>query len=274
MLLRLCARRPNLGPRGLALWQRRLSSEPIFSPTGEFSSKFTPPPPPASVLTHAAPGGTKAAAPELIRSATNVLGAVSADTIASTASAAATEAAAAATEAAAAAATTAATTAAAAATATATNVKAAAAAAASTATEASAVVSSTPRAIESLEIANAATAGGPAAAAVGGLHGQVPIGSPPVRATLAPASEAEAAPGLAEHARRLLPIYMQLSKFRLAALVAMSAAGGFAAAPPAMDLPLFVAAVAGTSLCIASANAMNQWLEVPFDTQMLRTANR
>ncbi|KAI9227317.1 MAG: UbiA prenyltransferase family-domain-containing protein [Piptocephalis tieghemiana] len=30
----------------------------------------------------------------------------------------------------------------------------------------------------------------------------------------------------------------------------------------------------GTSLCVASANAFNQWTEVPFDAQMVRTRNR
>jgi len=49
---------------------------------------------------------------------------------------------------------------------------------------------------------------------------------------------------------------------------------GYAIAPGAMQLSTFLWAGLGTGLCSSSANAFNQWLEVPFDSQMSRTQNR
>ena len=50
--------------------------------------------------------------------------------------------------------------------------------------------------------------------------------------------------------------------------------GGYALAPGAFDLYTFLACSLGTGLVSASANAVNQSMEVPFDAQMARTKNR
>ncbi|RKP35713.1 protoheme IX farnesyltransferase [Dimargaris cristalligena] len=49
---------------------------------------------------------------------------------------------------------------------------------------------------------------------------------------------------------------------------------GYAVAPGAMDLPTLLYTTVGTGLCVASANTFNQWIEVPYDAQMMRTRNR
>ena len=54
----------------------------------------------------------------------------------------------------------------------------------------------------------------------------------------------------------------------------MTAMGGYALAPGVFDLYTFLACSVGTGLVSASANAVNQSLEVPFDAQMTRTKNR
>eukprot|EP00163_Fabomonas_tropica_P008958 TRINITY_DN18750_c0_g1_i1.p1 TRINITY_DN18750_c0_g1~~TRINITY_DN18750_c0_g1_i1.p1 ORF type:complete len:283 (-),score=20.46 TRINITY_DN18750_c0_g1_i1:12-827(-) len=41
-----------------------------------------------------------------------------------------------------------------------------------------------------------------------------------------------------------------------------------------MDIVTCVGTMIGTTLCIASANSLNQWLEAPFDSQMTRTQGR
>jgi len=45
-------------------------------------------------------------------------------------------------------------------------------------------------------------------------------------------------------------------------------------APAPFELSTFVLCSIGTGLVSASANAMNQFHEVPFDAQMSRTKNR
>ncbi|KAM7430053.1 Protoheme IX farnesyltransferase [Porites harrisoni] len=74
--------------------------------------------------------------------------------------------------------------------------------------------------------------------------------------------------------RKLPRQYMQLSKIRLTGLVVLTEMAGYAIAPGAMNLSTFLWAGFGTGLCSSSANAFNQWLEVPFDSQMSRTQNR
>jgi protoheme IX farnesyltransferase len=69
-------------------------------------------------------------------------------------------------------------------------------------------------------------------------------------------------------------LYKELSKAKLAALVALTTMGGFAMAPGAIDVSCLFYTTVGTSLCIASANSINQWIEIPYDAQMLRTRNR
>lgn len=74
--------------------------------------------------------------------------------------------------------------------------------------------------------------------------------------------------------KKLPQQYMQLSKIRLTGLVVITEMAGYAIAPGAMHLSTFLWAGLGTGLCSSSANAFNQWLEVPFDSQMSRTQNR
>lgn len=74
--------------------------------------------------------------------------------------------------------------------------------------------------------------------------------------------------------KKLPQQYMQLSKIRLTGLVVLTEMAGYVIAPGAMHLNTFLWAGIGTGLCSSSANALNQWLEVPFDSQMNRTQNR
>ncbi|EDW64570.2 protoheme IX farnesyltransferase, mitochondrial [Drosophila virilis] len=68
--------------------------------------------------------------------------------------------------------------------------------------------------------------------------------------------------------------YKKLSKFRLTSLVVITTMGGYAMAPAAFDLTTFAMCTLGTGLVSAAANAINQYHEVPFDSQMSRTKNR
>ncbi|XP_012140227.1 cytochrome c oxidase assembly factor 10 [Megachile rotundata] len=65
-----------------------------------------------------------------------------------------------------------------------------------------------------------------------------------------------------------------LSKIRLTSLVVITTMGGYAIAPGAFDISTFLACSVGTGLVSATANAINQFFEVPFDAQMSRTKNR
>ncbi|XP_078081558.1 protoheme IX farnesyltransferase, mitochondrial [Mustelus asterias] len=69
-------------------------------------------------------------------------------------------------------------------------------------------------------------------------------------------------------------IYARLSKIKLTALVAMTASAGFAMAPVPFDLSCFLLATIGTGLASCAANSINQFFEVPFDSNMNRTKNR
>ncbi|KAG8954179.1 Protoheme IX farnesyltransferase, mitochondrial [Tulasnella sp. 424] len=73
---------------------------------------------------------------------------------------------------------------------------------------------------------------------------------------------------------RLPKIYMQLSKARLTTLVVLTAMSGVALSPLPATLPVLLGTAAGTALCSATANTINQMIEVPFDAQMARTRNR
>ncbi|XP_011194589.2 protoheme IX farnesyltransferase, mitochondrial isoform X1 [Zeugodacus cucurbitae] len=69
--------------------------------------------------------------------------------------------------------------------------------------------------------------------------------------------------------------YMKkLSKFRLTSLVVITTMSGFAMAPAPFELYTFLSCALGTGLVSAAANAINQYHEVPFDSQMSRTKNR
>lgn len=50
--------------------------------------------------------------------------------------------------------------------------------------------------------------------------------------------------------------------------------GGYALAPGAFDLSTFLMCSLGTGFVSATANSINQYFEVPFDSQMSRTKNR
>ncbi|OAJ42915.1 protoheme IX farnesyltransferase [Batrachochytrium dendrobatidis JEL423] len=49
---------------------------------------------------------------------------------------------------------------------------------------------------------------------------------------------------------------------------------GYAMAPGILSVSTLLWTTFGTGLCIASANAINQWIEAPYDAQMSRTRNR
>ncbi|CAH1794215.1 unnamed protein product [Owenia fusiformis] len=74
--------------------------------------------------------------------------------------------------------------------------------------------------------------------------------------------------------KKLPDIYMKLSKIRLTGLVVVTSMAGFGMAPAPFDPALFLLGSLGTALMSCSANATNQYLEVPFDSQMNRTKNR
>ncbi|XP_020821659.1 protoheme IX farnesyltransferase, mitochondrial [Phascolarctos cinereus] len=69
-------------------------------------------------------------------------------------------------------------------------------------------------------------------------------------------------------------ILARLSKIKLTALVVSTASAGFVLAPVPFDLYCFLLASVGTGLASCAANAINQFFEVPFDSNMNRTKNR
>ena len=73
-----------------------------------------------------------------------------------------------------------------------------------------------------------------------------------------------------------LRTYIELAKPQLSILVVLTAMSSYALAPfsAAATLPSLVTLTVGTSLCSASANAFNQWVEPTYDAQMARTRNR
>ncbi|XP_064479821.1 protoheme IX farnesyltransferase, mitochondrial-like [Ornithodoros turicata] len=73
---------------------------------------------------------------------------------------------------------------------------------------------------------------------------------------------------------RLPHYYMALSKIRLTALVVTTTVAGYAMAPGLLDPTVLLYATVGTALTSCAANAVNQFLEVPYDSQMNRTKNR
>ena len=73
-------------------------------------------------------------------------------------------------------------------------------------------------------------------------------------------------------------LYKDLSKAKLSTLVVMTTLAGHLLAAPltlsAYSLCSLAVTLSGTALCSFSANAFNQWIEVPFDAQMKRTSSR
>lgn len=103
-------------------------------------------------------------------------------------------------------------------------------------------------------------------------HGTDIVLSPPAR-------QASIEPGEEWHRRHMDPArlphyYMALSKIRLTGLVVTTTLAGYALAPGALDPWVVLFTVAGTALTSCAANAINQFLEVPYDSQMNRTKNR
>ncbi|NXF08711.1 COX10 protein, partial [Smithornis capensis] len=76
------------------------------------------------------------------------------------------------------------------------------------------------------------------------------------------------------HLEELPGILARLSKIKLTALVVSTASAGFAMAPVPFHLPCFLLASLGTGLASCAANSINQFFEVPFDSNMNRTKNR
>ncbi|RWS06119.1 protoheme IX farnesyltransferase: mitochondrial-like protein [Dinothrombium tinctorium] len=76
-------------------------------------------------------------------------------------------------------------------------------------------------------------------------------------------------------AKSLTLNWLRLSKFRLTSLVVLTTLAGFSmASSTAFDPYLLSATLVGTALTSSSAASLNQFLEIPFDSQMVRTRNR
>ncbi|XP_049636262.1 protoheme IX farnesyltransferase, mitochondrial-like isoform X2 [Suncus etruscus] len=76
------------------------------------------------------------------------------------------------------------------------------------------------------------------------------------------------------HVDNLPGILARLSKIKLTALVVSTTSAGFALASGPFDWPCFLITVVGTGLASCAANSINQFFEVPFDSNMNRTKNR
>lgn len=73
---------------------------------------------------------------------------------------------------------------------------------------------------------------------------------------------------------KLIGCYARLAKLRLSALVVCTAAAGYVMAPDPFAIATFASLCVGTSAMSASANSINQYFEVPYDSQMKRTQSR
>ena len=71
-------------------------------------------------------------------------------------------------------------------------------------------------------------------------------------------------------------ILARLSKIKLTALVVSTTSAGFVLAPAPFDwsCSCFLLAFVGTGLAFCAANSINQFFEVPFDSNTNRTKNR
>lgn len=88
-------------------------------------------------------------------------------------------------------------------------------------------------------------------------------------------STAAGQPTLAERLRATVQDFKQLSKFRLSALVALTASAGFVAGSEEhVDLAKLAWTSLGTFGAAACANTLNQVYEVANDRRMRRTCNR
>ncbi|CAM9221271.1 unnamed protein product [Phaeothamnion confervicola] len=69
-------------------------------------------------------------------------------------------------------------------------------------------------------------------------------------------------------------MYLELSKYRLSALVVFTTSSGYLAAGGPVDLKSFIGVCAGTALAAASASTFNQVIEKQSDFSMKRTVGR
>lgn len=74
--------------------------------------------------------------------------------------------------------------------------------------------------------------------------------------------------------KKLLEYYKMLSKIRLTGLVVLTTMSGYWIAPGSFHFSTFVLCSVGTALTSCAANSVNQFFEVPYDSQMNRTKNR
>ncbi|RUS70495.1 hypothetical protein EGW08_021748 [Elysia chlorotica] len=74
--------------------------------------------------------------------------------------------------------------------------------------------------------------------------------------------------------RKVLECYKMLSKFRLTGLVVLTTIAGYSIAPGPFNISTFIMCSVGTGLTSCAANSINQFFEVPYDSQMNRTKNR
>lgn len=73
---------------------------------------------------------------------------------------------------------------------------------------------------------------------------------------------------------KLPKYYLMLSKIRLTSLVVLTTISGYAMAPATFDPLTLLLCTVGTGLTSCAANSINQFFEVPYDSQMNRTKNR
>ncbi|UYV80623.1 COX10 [Cordylochernes scorpioides] len=73
---------------------------------------------------------------------------------------------------------------------------------------------------------------------------------------------------------QLLQIYKSLSKFKLTSLVVATTVTGYFMAPGVVNPSVLACTILGTGLTSCAANTLNQFLEIPYDSQMARTKNR
>ena len=75
--------------------------------------------------------------------------------------------------------------------------------------------------------------------------------------------------------KNLLIFYSRLAKLRLTSLVVLTTMSGyFMAVHGTVDPGILTATLLGTALTSGAAASLNQYLEIPFDSQMVRTRNR
>lgn len=69
-------------------------------------------------------------------------------------------------------------------------------------------------------------------------------------------------------------VLQQITIIFTTGLVVLTSIAGYAMAPAPIDLTSLVCCSLGTGLVSAAANTINQFFEVPYDSQMDRTKNR